>query len=115
MTPSLSSRVARGNPRALARDLYLSALAAHRRGRRAAQGLAALGGVDAAVLVEVAAREVAVGLGHELGLADEPVLVGIHALKERRLALGLPVGGQHVARRRRRAGEQLVLAQLAVL
>jgi hypothetical protein len=94
--------------------LSSSAIAARRRRRPTAQRLAALGGIDAAVLVEIAAREVAVGLGHELGLADEAVLVGVDTLEIGRLTLELPVARQDVARCRR-AREQLVLAELAVL
>src|SRR5436853_1931802 len=81
----------------------------------AAQRLAAFGGVDATVPVEVAAREVALGLGHELGLADEAIAVPVHAAEEGLLPLELAVRGQHVAGCRGRAGEQLVLAELAVL
>jgi hypothetical protein len=39
-----------------------------------AAALPALGRVDAAILVEVAAREVLGSLDHELGLADDPSL-----------------------------------------
>src|SRR5690349_2679079 len=83
--------------------------------RLASQRLAAFGAVDAAVLVGVAAREVAVRLGHELGLADEAVVVAVDAAEEGVLALELAVGRQHVARRRGRTGKHLVLAELAVL
>src|SRR4029453_8480118 len=78
------------------------------------QRLPTLGSVGAAVLVHVAAREVALGLGHELLQGHNAVLVGVEALEIARLALDLPVGGQHAVADRRRAREQLVLGELAV-
>src|SRR3981189_807423 len=63
--------------------------------RPALQRLAAFGGVDTAVLVEIAAREVAVGLGHEFGERHDAVLVGVEQLEIGRLLLRLAVGRQH--------------------
>ena len=68
--PERSSRPAQATEKAagIAAAFSSSAISRGRR-RLALQRLAALGGVDAAVLVDVAAREVALGLGHELGEA----------------------------------------------
>ena len=73
-----------------------------------------IAGVGAAVPVDVAAGEVAIGLGHELGQADDAILVGVEELEVARLPLHLAVGGQHAVADRRRAREQFLLGELAV-
>src|SRR6478735_4131599 len=55
--------------------------------RRPAQRLPAFGRVGAAVLVRVAAREVAIGLAHELGLADGAIAIAVHEAEEGILSL----------------------------
>lgn len=92
-------RRAQPRPRSLGRPLTIRRLSLQRG--------PALGRVDAAVVVGVAAREVAVGLGHELGRRHDAVLVGIEQQKIGRLALGLAVVRQDTVGAGG-AGEQLL-------
>src|SRR6185295_15786283 len=114
-TDRATGKAAERRPFLFARSNGRSAVGAGRLRRPAPQRLPAFGGVDAAILVEVAAGEVALGAGHELGLADEAVLVAVEQPEVAGLPPHLGIARQHVAGRRRRAGEQLVLAELAVL
>jgi len=82
---------------------------------RALQGLAALGGIDAAVLVDVAAREIAIGPGPmNSANVTTPSLSAVEQLEVSRLPLRLAIGRQDAVADCRRAGEQFLLGELAV-